>query len=162
MIFLLVGVMNVNAYTDDKTGFLHYYTFDTNSKDYYGRSNGTDYNVTYLAANFSNGASVNGTSSYIKYSSGFPSHDNRGLVGWFRTWLDWSWLDWLWLRAWRWLRYNWLWFRLSWEVLCLVHTFWTVRARYARWFLSRGFTSDVAKELIETLTRDLAELEDEV
>ena len=27
-----------------------------------------------------------------------------------------------------------VWFSLGWEVLCLVHTFWTVRARYARRF----------------------------
>ena len=84
---MLVCLAGASAYSDS-TGFLHYYTFDNNSTDYYGRSNGTDYNVTYLAANYSNGASINGTASYIKFTSWAIRLNGSGTIGFFQKMLD--------------------------------------------------------------------------
>lgn len=46
-------------------GLVAYYKLDSNSNDSVGTNNGTDTNVSYVTGKISNGASGNGTSSFI-------------------------------------------------------------------------------------------------
>ena len=75
---------------DEPVDLLHYYTYDSDSKDYFGLSNGTDTDVSYGAANVSNGALFNGLTSIIRYTtSGTPLKLNgSGTISFFGKMID--------------------------------------------------------------------------
>lgn len=72
MVILLASAEDVlPQVSSDQTGMIHYYKFDGDSTDWLGRSNGTDYNVTYVTGNLSEAASINASgTSYIRYTGG--------------------------------------------------------------------------------------------